>query len=208
MSRFNARTWLPLLAILLSACSDGSPTAPADDLGLPGDQAMATVLPDLTPEPGSEGTDRYVPTLERILIRAVRVIREKAGDGAAGKVVAEARSLHQAVRTAREAQNQQALEEALRKLEGFEARVGLRVFGAGVVRHVHADAAKRLDALAARIKAAADAGKDVTRAQQAAQTVRRHLAAARDAAGKQQMVAALVHAAHALDLVTRVAAAF
>jgi len=207
MSRSAPRTWLPLLALLLSACSDGSLTAPAEDTTPAGDQPMATVLPDLTPEPGSEGTDRYVPTLERILVRAVRVIREKAGDEAAGKVVAEARTLHQAVRAARDAGDQTALGQAIRRLEGFEARVGLRVFGAGVVRHVHADAAKRLDAVAAKIKAAADAGKDVTRAQQAAQTVRRHLAAAREAAGKEQMVVALVHAAHALDLVTRIGAA-
>lgn len=203
----NALSWLPFIALLLTACSDGSPTTPADEAGLPGDEPMVAVLPDLAPEPGTEGTERYVPALERVLARSVRVIREKVGDEAAGKVVAEARALHEAVRAARQAADQEALEEALGRLEGFEARVGLRVFGPELVRAVHADAARRLEAVAARIKAAAAAGRDVARAEQAAARVRRGLAAARDAATNGRPVVALVHAAHALDLVTALGAA-
>lgn len=207
MRRSAAISWLPF-ALLLSACSDAGPAAPADGLDLDAGQPLATVPPDLAPEPGTVGTDRYIPALERVFFRSVRVVREKAGEEAAGKLVAEARTLHQAVRAAREARDQEALQEALRKLEGFEARVGLRVFGPTLVRHVHADAAKRLEALSARIKAVADAGQDVSRAEEGARTVRRLLAAAREAAGNDRLVPALVHAAHALDMVTRIGAAF
>jgi hypothetical protein len=204
MRRHASLSWLPVLALVLSACSENSAMAPEDDLDLAGSEPMAAVLPDLAPEPGTVGTERYVPALERIFIRSARVVREKAGEEAAGKLVAEARALHEAVRAAREAKDGTALAEALRKLEGFEARVGLRTFGPTLVRHVHADAAKRLEALVVRIRAAADAGKDVSRAEAGARQVRRDLAAARDAAGNDRLVPALVLAAHALDLVTRI----
>ena len=206
MRRYVSLSWLPLFALILSACAENGPVAPAEESGLDGVEPVAAALPDLAPEPGTAGTERYVPALERVFVRSVRVVREKAGDDAAGKLVAEARALHQAVGAAREAQDETALAGALRKLEGFEARVGLRVFGPSLVRHVHGDAATRLEALLARIKAAADAGQDVSRPEAGARQVRRYLVAAREAAGKDQMVPALVHAAHALDLVTRIAA--
>jgi hypothetical protein len=204
LSRFR---WLPVLALTLTACSDG-PVAPAEDLGLPGDAPLAAVMPDLAPEPGTAGTERYVPVLERILMRSIRVVREKHGEEAAGKVVAEARTLREAVRAAHEAQDTAALKAAVQKLEGFSAQIGLRVFGVSLVRHVHQDAAGKLEALTARLKAASDAGQDVGRWAAGARMVRQHLAAARDAAGMGRPVVALVQAAQALDLVTRITAAF
>ena len=92
MFRRRPFTWLPVAALLLAACADG-PVAPAEDADPNEDAPLSAVLPDLTPEPGTAGTDRYVPVLERVLKRAVWVIQEKQGDEAAGRVVAEARSL-------------------------------------------------------------------------------------------------------------------
>jgi hypothetical protein len=204
MHRYASLFWLPVVALVLSACSENSAVAPEDDFDLAGSEPLATVLPELAPEPGTAGTERYVPVLGRIFVRSLRVVREKVGDEAAGKLAAEARSLHQTARAAREAGDETALAEALRKLEGFEARVGLHAFGPGLVRHVHADAAKRLEALLGRIEAAGTAGQDVSRAGARARQVRRDLAAAREAAGNDRLVVALVHAAHALDLVTRI----
>ncbi len=203
MRRLTSFLWLPVAALVLSACAENGALAPEDDFDLAGGDPLAAVLPDLAPEPGTVGTERYVPALERIFVRSVRVVREKAGDDAAGKLVAEARALHRAVGAAREAGDEAALAEALRKLEGFEARVGLRVFGPSLVRHVHGDAGTRLEALLVRIEAAADAGRDVTRLEAGVRQVRRDLAAARAAAGHGRPAVALVQAAHALDLVTR-----
>ncbi|NJD20115.1 MAG: hypothetical protein FIA95_12640, partial [Gemmatimonadetes bacterium] len=147
-------SWLPLLALISSACSDAGPAAPAADFDLEGTEPLAAVLPDLAPEPETAGTERYVPTLERIFTRSARVVREKAGGEVAGKLVAGARTLRAAVRAAREAIDSAVVAEAVRKLEGFEARVGLRVFGAGLVRHVHGDAAGKLQALRGQLGAA------------------------------------------------------
>lgn len=206
MLRRNPFAWLPILALTLSACGDAGPVAPADDFDIEGIGTLEAVLPELAPEAGTAGTERYVPTLGRIFLRALPVVREKAGPEAADRLVAQARSLQAAVKDARNAQDQAALEEAVRKLEGFQAGVGVRVFGVKLVRHVHGDAAAKLQKLAEQVKAAEDAGQDVTRQKAGAQVARRHLAAARDAAGKERPVVALLHAAHALDLVVRIAA--
>lgn len=206
MRRSVLRSSLPLFALLVSACSDGGPAAPATDFDLDGGAPLAVTLPDLGPEQGTAGTERYVPTLERIFVRSVGAVRERAGDEAAAKLVAEARTLHAAVRAAREAKDSTALAEAVRKLEGFEARVGLRVFGVGVVRHVHADAAQKLKAVGEKLAAAKAAGRDVARLEAGAGLAARELAAARQAAGNDRPVVALVHAAHALDLVIRIGA--
>ncbi len=207
LSRSSLR-WLPVAAILLAACSDGGPVAANDDLDLAGDAPLTGVLPDLAPEPGTAGTERYVPTLERILNRAVPVIKERQGEEAAQRVVAEARRLHAQVRAAREAGEEAAIQEAVRKLEGFSARVGLRVFGPQLVRRVHGDAAGKFEALRVRLKAAGEAGQDVSRQVAGAQQARRLLAASREAAERGEPVPALVHAAHALDLVIRIHASF
>lgn len=199
--------WLPAFVLLFAACGDGGPVAPAEEAGLSGDEPLSAVLPDLAPEPGTAGTDRYVPTLERILRRSVGVIQEKQGGETAGKVVAEARSLTQAVREAREAGDTAAVTAGLRQLESFEARVGLRVFGVSLLRRVHNDAASRLDALRVRLDEASGAGRDVRRIENGAALVWRHLSAAREAAGYGRFVAALVQTAQALDLVIRLDAA-
>ena len=206
MSRRSSFTWLPLLALALAACSDGGPVAPDADLDLPGVEPLEAAVPDLAPDAGTAGTERYVPTLGRVFLRAVPVVRERAGKDAADRLVTQARTLHQAVKEARDAEDQAALGEAMRKLEGFQAGVGVRVFGVKLVRHVHGDAAAKLQKLGEQVKAAEEAGQDVTRQKAGAQLARRHLAAARDAAGKERPVVALIHAAHALDLVVRVAA--
>lgn len=207
MTRRPLLAWLPFAALALGACHDAGPLAPAADEVDPSFiQVMDAAVPDLAPEPGSEGTDRYVPTLARVIRRALPVVRERAGAEAADRLIAHARTLQQDVQAAREAQDQAALREAVRKLEGFQAGVGVRVFGVKLVRHVHGDAASRLLALADRIQAAEEAGADVDRQKAGAQLVRRHLAAAREAAGKDKPVAALVHASQALDLVIRIAA--
>ncbi len=199
--------WLPAVVLLLAACADGGPSAPADDADLSGDGPLSTVLPDLAPEAGTAGTDRYVPTLERVLRRSVRVIRGERGDEAAGRVVAEARSLVQGVRDARGAGDAEAVTAAVRRLEVFEARVGLRVFGTRLLRHVHDEAVRRLGAVRVSLEQAAAAGRDVSRPESGAKLVRRRLAAAREAANNERPVVALAHAAHALDLVIRVDAA-
>jgi hypothetical protein len=206
MPRLTRFSWLPLAALILSSCAEHGVLAPEPDFDLEGGEPLAAVLPDLAPEPGTAGTERYVPVLERIFLRSLRVVREGAGEEAAGKLASEARALHQAVRTARDAGDETAVAEAVQKLEGFEARVGLRAFGPGLVRYVHADAAERLEALLVRVRAATDAGRDMTRAQTGARLVHRDLVAAREAAGNGRPVVALVHAAHALDLVIRITA--
>ena len=206
MRRPTSLSWLPVLALALSACSDAGPAAPEADFDLDAGAPLAAMLPELAPEPGTAGTDRYVPVLERIFTRSVRVVREKAGDEVAKKLVAEARTLHGAVRTAREAGDDVALAEAVRKLEGFEARIGLRVFGVDLVRHVHGDAAAKLRTVGEQIKAAEAAGRDVARLKAGARLAAQELAAAREAMGNERPVVALVHAAHALDLVTRIGA--
>lgn len=206
MSRRLSPTWIPVLALTLAACGDGGPTAPADDFDLPGTEPLMAVLPDLAPEAGTAGTERYVPTLGRIFLRALPVVREKAGDETADRLVAQARSLQGAVKDAREAGDQAAFDEALRKLEAFQAGVGIRVFGVQVVRHVHGQASTRLQALVEVVKAAEASGQDVARQKAGIQLARRQLAAARDALGKERPVVALVHAAHALDLAVRISA--
>ena len=198
---------VPLGAMLLLACSDGGPTAPADGDAFEGEAPLAAVLPDLAPEPGTAGTDRYVPTLERILRRGIGVIQERQGEEAAQRVMGEARSLREAIQVAREAGDAAAVQEAVRKLDAFSARVGLRVFGVRLVRHVHGDAAAKLQALRPRLKEAAEAGEDVSRFVVGAQQAKRMLDAAKSAAQKGQPLGALIHAAHALDLVTRIGAA-
>jgi len=137
----------------------------------------------------------------------VRVVREKRGDEAAAQVVAEARALARAVREARGAGDTAAVKDGVQRLEAFEARVGLRVFGVSLLRHAHQDAVGRLETLGARLQEASDAGRDVGRIADGAKLVRRYLAAAREAAGNERPVVALIHAAHALDLVIRLGAA-
>ena len=125
---------LSLLAIaLLAACSEAAPTDPLAPTG--DEDPLTVVMPDLVPEAGTAGTDRYVPVLQRILHRSVAQIREKLGDEAVA------------------------------------------------------------------------AGRDVSRIAQGAQTAGRELVASRDAAEAGRLVQALVLAARALDLVTRLHAA-
>ena len=203
--------WLPalavaLLATALSSCGEGGPTDPVDALDIPGDQPLAAVMPDLAPEPGSAGTERYVPTLLRVLRHAVAVIRERQGDEAAARVVAEAQRLHAEVRAAKEAGDEAAFKEAYQKMEGFSARVGLRVFGPRLARHVAGDAAGKLQDLMPRLRAAAEAGHDVSRFVKGAQAAQKSLAAAREAWENDRPVVGLVLAARALDLVTKIGA--
>jgi len=196
-----------LAALALVACSDGSPVDLPREGAFEGEEPLTATLPDLAPEPGTAGTERYVPVLERILHRAVGFIELRQGADAAARVSGEAQRLREAVREARETGDEAGVQAALRALEGFQARVGLRVFGVGLVRHVHGDATTRLQALRVQLREAADAGRDVSRLVAGAREVNRLLEAARSAAGKGQPLAALVLAAHALDLVTRIGAA-
>jgi len=199
--------WFPLAALVFVACTDGGPVGLVDEGAFEGEQALTSVQPDLAPDPGTVGTGRYVPVLERILRRATGVIRERQGDEAAQRVVAEAQSLREAVRIARQAGDEVGVQGAVRKLETLEARVGLRVFGVGLIRHVHQEATGELQTLRVCLREAASAGQDVSRLADGAQHAKRLLDAARTAAGKNQSAAALIHAAHALDLVTRIGAA-
>ena len=199
--------WLSAVALLAAACADSGPAAPTRSADLSEDTPLSAVLPDLAPEPGTAGTDRYVPALERILRRAVRVVGEKQGNEVAGKVVAEARALADSVRLAKQAGDTSAVKESMQRLEAFEARIGLRVFGVGLLWHVYRDAAGRLETLPARLNEASEAGRNVDRLAQGARLVRRLLAAAREEAANGRPVAALVHAGDALDLVIWVDAA-
>lgn len=211
MIRRSSVRWLPALAVAflattLSSCGDGGPTDPVDALDIPEDQPLAAVMPDLAAEPGTAGTERYVPTLQRILRHAVGVIKEKRGEEAAAKVVAEAQRLQAEARAAKEAGDEAAFKEAVRKMEGFAARVGLRVFGPRLARHVAGDAAGKLQDLMPRLRAAAEAGQDVSRLVKGAQAAQKSLAAAREAWAADKPVVGLVLAARALDLATKVGA--
>ena len=197
---------IALLATALSSCADGSPLDPTDALAFPDDQPLATVLPDLAPEPGSAATDRYVPTLHRVLRRAVHVIREKRGVDAAAAVTAEVQRLQAEVRAAKEAGDKGALKEAVGKLDGFAARVGVKVFGPRLAGHVAADAAAQLRDLMPRLKAAAEAGQDVGRLVEGARGAQKALTAAKEARDNEKWVPALVLAARALDTVAKISA--
>lgn len=207
MSRHSLRLFALILAAAVAACSEAGPLDPVDALDLPEDQPIATVLPDLAPEAGTAGTERYVPTLERVLRRSVAVVKEKRGEEAALKVVDQAKALHAELRAAREAGDADAAKAALRKLEGFSAQVGLRVFGPRLARHVAGDAAQALQALAAKVREAHGAGVDVSRPAAALRAANQHLKAAREAWEAERYVPALVHAASALDLAHKVGAA-
>jgi len=188
----------------MTACSDPTTTEPA---AVEEETPLTDVMPDLAPEAGTEGTDRYVPVLQRIARRAINQIREKRGDEAAGKVIAAVRELQSEISAAREADDAGALEAARRKLEAYSARLGLRVFGPRLARHVAASASKKLAAVVEELRAAQEAGQDVTRLAQGARRAHQHLSAAREAWRSERHVAALVHAAHALDLATAIDAA-
>lgn len=207
MTRSLPFRWFPLLVVALSACSDTGPVAPDPAFDLSDGEPLAAVLPDLAPEPGTAGTDRYVPTLERVFRRSVRVIREKKRDDAAQAVTARARELHGQVGVAREAGDQAALAAAVRELKAYSAGVGLRVFGPGLARHVAGAAGARIRDVSAALRALHEAGEDVDRLVAATSTARRHLTAAHEAWEAERRVAALVHAAAALDIAVRVAAA-
>jgi hypothetical protein len=202
---------LPLFAITLAAtvaacCGEAGPTDPGHALDLPEDQPLATVMPDLEPEAGTAGTERYVPTLQRVLHRAVGVMREKRGEEAAAAVVAEAQRLQADIRAAKEAGDKAAYKEAAGKLEVFAARVGLRVFGVPLARHVAGSATRTLQDLMPRLRAAAEAGQDVSRLVNGAQGARTSLAAAKEAWENEKPVRALVLAASALDTATKIGA--
>lgn len=195
-----------MLAIaLLAACSEAAPTDPLAPTG--DEDPLTVVMPDLVPEAGTAGTDRYVPVLQRILHRSVAQIREKLGDEAAGKVVAQAQTLREQLVAAREGGDAAAVREAQAQLDHFAARVGLRVFGPRLLRHVAQDASGKLTTLQTRLDEAVAAGRDVSRIAQGAQAAGRELVASRDAAEAGRLVQALVLAARALDLVTRLHAA-
>lgn len=202
-----SRLFALVLAVALAACSEAGPLDPADALDLPEGQPLASVLPDLAPDAKTAGTDKYVPTLERVLRHAVRVVKEKRGDEAAQKVVDQAKALHAEVRAAKEAGDAAAAKAAFRKLEAFSAQVGLRVFGPRLARHVAGDAARKLQAVNEALRAAHEAGQDVGRYVQASRLAGRHLEAAREAWEAERYVVALVHAASALDLAHKVGAA-
>jgi hypothetical protein len=203
LRRFSA---LVLFSALLSACGEGGPTEPMDRLDLPEDQPLAAVMPDLSPDPGTAGTERYVPTLERVLRRSVGVIKMRMGEDAAAKVLAEVQRLQSELRAAKEAGDTEAFKRASQKFEGFAAQVGLRVFGAPLARHVHQDASQKLRELMPRLRAAAQAGQDLARLVQAVQGAERSLAAAREAWENEKPAVGLVFAARALDVVTKVGA--
>lgn len=200
-------TWLPVLALVLAACGEGAPTDPVDSAAVDEGQPLAATLPDLAPEAGTAGTDRYVPTLERVLRHAVRVVKEKRGEEAAGKIVDGAQAIRAELRAAREAGDREAFAAARRKLEAYSARVGLRVFGERLPRRVAADAGDRLKAVTEALRAAHDAGEDVSRYVAAVRNAQRHMAAAREAWEGGRPVPALVHAATALDMAHRLQAA-
>lgn len=197
---------LSALLLALAACSEAGPTAP-EALDLPEDQPLAAVLPDLAPEAGDAASDGYAPTLRRILGRAVGVVKEKRGEEAARKVVDQARALHAELAAAKEAGDAEAARAAHRRLEAFSAQVGLRVFGPRLVAHVAGDAAGKLRVVGEKLRAAHEAGRDVSRPAAAFQTARRHLEAAREAREAERAVAALVHAAAALDIAHKLAGA-
>jgi len=200
---------IALIAALAASCGEAGPIGPADAvnaLDLDQGQPLAAVMPDLAPETGTAGTERYVPTLQRVLRRAVGIIKEKVGKEAAANVVAEAQRLRAEVRTAKEAGDKAAFKQAAAAEERFAARVGLRVFGPSLARHVAKDAAQQLQDLMPRLRSAAEAGQDVGRLVKAAQGARKSLAAAREAWENDKPVAGLVLAARALDVATKVGA--
>lgn len=205
MRRLASLSSIILAAVTLgTACSESPVTGPeaARD-----DGPLTGVMPDLTADAGTAGTDRYVPVLERVLQRAVRTVREARGDDAADRIVNEYRRLRQELRAARESGDAALVREKTRQLEGFAGRIGLRVFGPSLIRHTYRHASSQLDSLIEKIKAASEAGQDVTRIANGARLANRHLRAARTAAGNDNPLGALINAAHAVDLLARLHAA-
>lgn len=205
MRRLILKGSIALAAVALStACSEAPVTEPG---ATPEDSPLTSVMPDLAADAGTAGTDRYVPVLERVLLRAVRTVREARGDDAADRIVAEYRRHRRELRAARESGDEALVREKTRRLEGFAGRIGLRVFGPSLVRHMYRHASGQLDSIVEKIRAAAEAGQDVTRISNGARHANRYLTAARTAAGNKNPLGALINSANAIDLLVRLHAA-
>lgn len=193
-----------LTALLIAACSDTAVTAPQsrDE-----DPTPATVLPDLTVGADAAGTSRYVPLLERILVSAIKTVKNEHGDAAAGRIAAQYRRLRQALRAARAAGDAALIRETTGQLETFAARIGLRVFGPRLARRVLRYGTSQFEALVVDLRAAATAGQDITRISNGARLANRYLNAAHTAAEKDNPLGVVIHASHAVDLIARLHAA-
>lgn len=179
---------LLVLGLLLSAC-EPTPTSPAveaDGLELA-----------LTAEPARG--ERYVPLLHRLFGEAVRKVETERGAEAARQLAAEHLRLSRAAGEARAAGDTATARRLAQEAQGVAARVVARVFP-GAAERVLGLVGTQLEKLTARIAAAEAEGRDVARAKELAQRVRRLAAAARAELGSERAVAALLHATQAADL--------
>ena len=194
-----------MTAIVVSgACSDTTTTGPAPSV----DETSLDLVPlDLVAAAGTAGTERYVPLLERVLRRAVAVVRESRGDDAATRIVTEYRRLRQEVAAARETGDQELIREKVNQLESFSGRVALRIFDTPVARRVLRYATAELESLRSGLRSAGAAGQDVSRLTDEARRASRYIGAAQTAAADGRPLTVLLHAAHAADLLARLQAA-
>ena len=200
MRRSTFASLVLMTAIVVGgACSDTTMTGPTPSLN--------ELSLDLVPAAGTAGTDRYVPLLERVLHRAVTVVRESRGDDAATRIVTEYRRLRREVVAARETEDQELIREKVSQLESFSGRVALRVFDTPVARRVLRYATAELESLGSRLRSASGAGQDVSRLADGARRASRYIRAAQTAAANGRPLAVLLHAAHAADLLARLQAA-
>jgi hypothetical protein len=196
--------WAWLLALPLAwACSDPVSSDPADSDEI----ALTEVMPDLSPEPGTVGTERYVPALERMFRRAVAVVREERGDDKAQELVDGFRRRLASLQDARLSGDAELVRRAKQELDSFAAGIVLRVFGRPVLRHAIGHATTALDDLAADLRTASAAGTDISALTRPTRQTFALLDEARQAAGADEYIRALVLAATVLDRVARISAA-
>lgn len=180
----------------VGACSD---TATTDPITSP-----ITPSLDLVPPPGTAGTERYVPLLERVLRRAIEVVRESRGDDGANRIVGEYRRLRGELEMARETGDEERIRNKVAQLDSFYGSVALRIFTESVGKRCLRYAAAELESLRVRLSSASAAGQDVERLVNGARRASRYIEAGRSAADP---LSVLLHAAHAADLLARINAA-
>lgn len=200
MHQLPVTSRLLLLGLLAGACAGPSATGPADE------QSSQT-MPELAVEPGTAGTDRYVPILHRVFGQAVHRVARAQGEEQAKRLTAEARRRQQEVREALDAGDRELAQTRAAELDRFLASVSIRLFGPRVAGHVLAHARRAFHGFATRLEEAKLAGRDVTRLEQGFRAAGRHLEAARAAAGNENPIGALLHAARGADLLAHLHAA-
>jgi hypothetical protein len=132
-------------------------------------------------------------------------VKSDHGEDTARKLGAEYVRFNRAAREAHAAGDTETARRLMQDAQAAAARVVTRVFGPPAVERVISHVGTGLEKLNARIAAAEAQGRDVTRAKEVAQKAQRLYAAARAEARSDRMLAALIHATQAADLLASMA---